>query len=138
MIEINLRNKNRIVTLSIPGKAPIRARAGSLYFHNSMELICTALGACFGGELVKFCSHNNINPSVFESINVTMENFVPKIILQHPKDMSKEHLNDIRLMAKNCPVSKMLTRGTDLELTENTLPVEVLVDETKRSGCCGS
>jgi uncharacterized OsmC-like protein len=102
-----------------------------------MELVCIALGACFGGELVKLCSQQKVNPSVFESLNITMENFVPKITVQHPKDISIELLEDIKHAAIHCPVAAMLRTQPELVFIENTLPIEVLTDETKRSTCCG-
>lgn len=137
MIEIDLRSKNRIVTLSVPGKAPIKARSGSPYFYNSMELVCVALGACFGNELITYCSRNNVNPSVFESISITMENFIPKIVLQHPKDMRPDLLADIASIATQCSVSRMLDKKPEIMLIENTIPVEILTDETKKTTCCG-
>lgn len=138
MISVDIRDRNLLVTLSVPAKVPIRARSGSPFFHNSMELVCIALGACFGGELVKLCSQHKVNPAVFESINITMENFIPKIILQHPKDLPQELMDEIQYSVKNCPVSKMMKNEPELELIENSLPIEVLTDETKRSTCCGS
>lgn len=137
MVIIDIRDRNLLVTLSVPAKSPIRSRSGSHTFYNSMELICVALGACFGSELVKLCTTNKINPSVFESLNVTMENFTPKIIVQHPIDMSKEFLDEIKYTSQSCPVAKMLNKSPEIQFIHNTLPVEVLTDETKRSKCCG-
>lgn len=136
MIEINVRDRNNIVTLAVPGKIPIKARSGSPYFYNSMELICIALGACFGGELVKFCSHNKLNPAAFESLGITIENFVPIIVIQHPP-LDKEKLEELEYIATHCPVASMLKNGVKVRFIENTIPVEILTDETKRPSCCG-
>lgn len=136
MIDLNLRASNRIVTLGVPGKAPIKARSGSPYFYNSMELLCVTLGACFGNELITYCSRNKINPSAFESISLTMENFVPQVIIQHPP-LTQEQLSDIHNLVKNCPIAKMLNKEPEVKFVENTIPVEILTDETRRSTCCG-
>ena len=138
MIIIDIRDRNLLVTLSVPAKAPIKTRPGSPYFYNSMELLCIALGSCFGGELVKLCSAHKVNPSVFESIQITMENFIPKITVQHPKDLAPELISDIVDASKHCQISKMLVQPPEISFIENTLSVEVLVDETKRNKCCGS
>jgi uncharacterized OsmC-like protein len=137
MISIDIRDRNLLVTLTVPAKTPIRARSGSAYFYNSMELICVALGACFGGELVKLCSQHTVNPLVFESLSVNMENGIPILIVQHPKNLSQDLLNDIKYAATHCSVANMLKNQPELRLIENTIPVEILTDETKRSTCCG-
>ena len=137
MIDIEIRDRNKIVTLSVPTKAPIRSSSGSQYFYNSMELLCIAVGSCFGKEMVHYCAEKEINPRVFESVKVTMENFIPIIILSHPKDMDPELLKDISLIARTCPIAKLLQRGVEIKLVENNIPTEDLIDETKNSGCCG-
>ena len=85
MILIEIRDKNRLVTLSVPGKTPIRSRDGA-YFYNSMELVCVAVGSCFGKELANYCYLEKINPNIFESISFPMENGQVKIHFSHPKD----------------------------------------------------
>lgn len=137
MINIAVRNRNLLVTLSSPAKAPIKARPGSVYFYNSMELLCVSLGACFGGEFIKWCTSNKINPATFESLQITMENFVPKIIVQYPETITDEQIDDIKYMATHCQVSKLLTDIPEIEFVKNEKPVKILVDETKRSNCCG-
>lgn len=137
MITIEVRDRNHIVTLSSPGKSPIRSSQGSQYFYNPMELVCVSVGSCFGKELVQYCIESNINSRVFESIVVTMENFTPKIILSHPADMNKTSLKDISLIARSCPVAKMLSRGVEIELVVNDTPTKDLVDESKNTSCCG-
>ena len=136
MINIEIRDKNRIITLSSPTKTPIRSRSGSPYFYNSMELLCVALGSCFGKELVQLCSNKNINPRVFESIYITMENFIPKIIISHPKEMDNNILNDIKTLAHTCQVAKLLRNRVDIEFTTNKISTDELIDESKK-GCCG-
>lgn len=138
MVEVNIRDKNRIITLLTPGKAPIKSRSGGMFFYNSMELLCISIGACFGGELQKYCQYEDINPSSFESISIKMDNFKPRIILQYPKEMSKEVLDDIRRMARTCQISKLLKEPVEIELAENSIPTERLIDETKPRPCCGS
>lgn len=136
MIDIEIRDKNRLVTLSVPGKTPIRSRGGP-FFHNSMELLCVAVGSCFGKELSNYCYLEGINPRIFESIKITMENHQIKIHLSHPKDFDQEQLDEIVRMARTCPVAKQLSRGVEIELHENSIPTEDLVDESKNAGCCG-
>lgn len=136
MIYIQLRNKNRIVAAVVPGKAPIRACNSSAFFHNSMELVCITVGVCFGGELVRYCSANNVDLRVFESIVVTMDSFIPKIILSHPKNFPANQLDDIKYLAIGCQVAKMLRDGVRIEFLENLSAIETLIDDTKR-GCCG-
>lgn len=136
MIQIEIRDKNRLVTLSVPGKAPIRSRGGP-FFYNSMELVCVAVGSCFGKELANHCYLEDINPRVFESIQCTMENGQVKIHLSHPKEFDQEQLKEIVRMARTCPVARMLSRGVEIELHENSIPTEDLVDESKNTGCCG-
>ena len=121
----------------MPAKSPIKARSGSGFFYNSLELLCVSLGACFGGEFVKFCTHNKLNPKSFESLQITMENFIPTITIQHPEDMSQVTLDEIEYLATTCPVSKMLNKTTEIRFIKNTTPVKTLIDETKRSSCCG-
>ncbi len=137
MIDVEIIDKNRIVTLSSPAKTPIRSRNGSPYFYNSMELLCVAVGSCFGKELVQLCTERAINPRVFESIKVTLEDFKPKIILSHPKDMDEAVLKDISLIARTCPVAKLLSRGVEIEFILNDTPTKDLVDESKNTSCCG-
>ena len=138
MIELNLRDRNNIVGLVAPGKSPIRSSSGgSPFFYSSMELLCIALGSCFGGEMVRFCARNAINPAVFESISLTMEEFIPTIIVQHPTTLTKEQLDEIVYLGTHCKVSSLLRDPPKIKLIENTLPIEILVDETKKPSCCG-
>jgi len=137
MIDIKLRDKNRIVTLSVPLKTPIQSRNGSPYFYNSMELLCVAVGSCFGKELVQYCAEEKINPRTFESIKVTMENFTPRIILSHPSDMPKGILDNIGVLARNCSVAKLLRNGVEIEFIINQTSTADLVDESKNTSCCG-
>ena len=102
-----------------------------------MELLCVAIGSCFGRELVELCAETNTNPRVFQSIVITMENFIPKIILSHPKDIDQEILEDISLIVKTCPISKMLINEVKIEFIENDMPTEDLIDESKDTSCCG-
>lgn len=137
MIDIEIRDRNRIVTLSSPGKAPVRSSSGSPFFYNSMELVCIAVGSCFGRELVEICREEKINPRIFESIKVTMENFTPRIILSHPNTLEKRILDSIALTARSCAVAKMLQRGVEIQFIENSTPTEDLLDESKDTSCCG-
>ena len=137
MIDIEIRDKNQIVILSTPMKTPIRSRTGSAYFYNPMELLCVAVGSCFGKELVQHCKDEKINPKIFESIKITIENFTPKIIISHPKDMKEEQLKTISILARTCPIAKMLTKEVEIVFIKNNTPVEDLVDESKHTPCCG-
>lgn len=137
MIEVNIRDKNRIITLISPGKAAIKARSGGLFFYNSMELLCVSIGACFGAELQRYCQFEGIDTASFESISVVMENFKPKIVLLHPKEMKEKVLEDIKALARTCQVSKMLRDSVELELAENSIPTRRLIDESKPRPCCG-
>lgn len=136
MIDIQIRDRNNIVTLSVPGKTPIRSSGGT-FFYSSMELLCISLGSCFGKELVRYCSFEKINPRVFESIKVSMKNYTPYIIVSHPKDFDPKHIEAIESIASTCKVAKMLVPAVGIRFVENTISTEDLVDETKNTGCCG-
>lgn len=136
MIDVEIRDKNRLVTLSVPGKTPIRSRGGP-FFYNSMELMCVAVGSCFGKALAEYCYLENINPRIFESIQVAMENWQVKIHISHPKDLDEDKVREITRLATTCQVAKMLSKGVEIELHENSIPTEQLIDETRESSCCG-
>ena len=136
-IDIEIRKDSRIIILNIPGKTPVRARSGSMYMHNSMELICCAYAACVGNEIWNHCHFNDINVMEFESFTVTMENGKISLTIQHPQDMTDELKEELIKLSTNCPVSKMLNHKPTVKFIENETPLEVLVDETRRARCCG-
>jgi len=139
MIEIEARNKNRIVTAVSPGKAPIRIRpSASMYFWNPMELLCAAVGGCLGGILVDYCRYNELNPAIFELLSTDLKDGKIIATLQHPKEIDQEHLSRITQKMRNCEISRMLNKEIEINLIENSTPVEVLTNESRRAkGCCG-
>jgi len=137
-INIEVRKNNRIVTLNIPGKMPILSRNGSFNFHNPMELLCVAYGSCFGREFWDYCRFNNINVDEFESFVITMEDNIIVLTVQHPKDITDELKKDIKRLSHTCPISKMLSHIPKINFIENETAKSILIDETRRSNCCGN
>lgn len=139
MITVLARDKNRIVTLSAPGKAPIRVRpSSSPYFWTPMELLCGSVGSCVGGIIVDYCRYNDLDPRIFEFIGADLKDSKIVITLQHPKDLSSEHLSRLSSKISNCEVSKLLVFPIEITLLENSISTKELTDDSKQSrSCCG-
>lgn len=136
-IDIEIRKNNQIVTLTSPGKSPILSRNSSFNFYNPLELLCVAVGACFGQEFLNLCRFENKNPEEFESIVVSMENFDITITIQHPENISVEFLNSIKILSRSCQVAKQLKNDINIVFIKNETPIEILTDQSKKGHCCG-
>jgi len=137
MIKVEVRKNNSIIELTTPGKSPIRSSNG-LYFWSSMELICAALGSCFGRHLMWYCREEHIDPALFEEIVITMENFIPHISIKHPSNMDVKILDEIKSISEKCEVSALLLKTPPtISFHLNSIPDEVLLKEKKGGGCCG-
>lgn len=137
MITVNLRDKNNIINLNVDGKVPIRGKTShSIYFHDPLELLLSALGLCSGGLIINYCRLNNINVNIFESITIIKkdEDFLIQIL--HPKDFDIEHKKRIQSELENCPIAKLLKNDVFCTWSFNNIPVEELVKEQRKS-CCG-
>jgi hypothetical protein len=139
MIDIEARDKNRIVTVSLPGKTPIKIRpSSSLYFWNPVELLCGAVGGCIGGIVVDYCRYNDLDPKIFEFLGIDLKDKKIIVVLKHPKELEKEHLTRLSAQITTCEVSKMLLFPIEIQLLENTISTKELINAGEsRKGCCG-
>lgn len=134
MVELKLLKSNNIITLEVPGKNVIKSSGGA-FFHNSMELLCVALGSCVGKYVVRYCSQQKINVESFESIKVDMNNRDFIVYIQHPKTLTEEQLNDLEHVITNCDVGKMLLGDVKVEFSLNKVDPDLT--RKKRTSCCG-
>jgi len=139
MIEIHIRDKNRIVNVTSPGKTPLRGRMGSgMFFYNPLDYLLTAIGICAGGQLIDYCRLNELNPIIFETITLLKEDNNYLIIIKRPEDFEDEHLWRIAKTLSNCAIASELKKDIEIKWEINEIPTkELLKLETKR-GCCGS
>lgn len=135
MIQVDLRDNNQIINLNIDGKIPIRSRSSGLTFHNSMELLCCAVGSCVGNLILTECRYLNTSVNQIEDLCVTMDNFIIHINITYTKDANKELIENINRSIKNCPIASMLKD----ELIINNFVGIKLYKEIKKEprGCCG-
>lgn len=137
MIKVDLRDKNQIVTLTTPGKIPIQGRTGgSPFFHNSIDLLLSALGLCIGGKIVEYCRFNDLNVQIFEAIACAHEKNWWEIWISKPKDLDEKHVSRLENQLKNCTVGKELINPVKVIWSDNESPIEELLKETKTK-CCG-
>lgn len=137
MININIRNKNRIVILDSPGKTPIRGRTtASLYFHTPLDLLLAALGLCVGGNIIEYCRFNDLNTKIFEEIIVYLDNSVFIVNIKRPKNFEKTHEDRLKRTMEECQIAKELSKDIKIVFEDNTIPTEKLLKELPKS-CCG-
>lgn len=137
MLQLELRDKNYIVTCTAPGKTPLKGRRGSSLYQNSpLDFLLAALGTCSGGEIVDYCRLNDLNAEIFESINLSLLDDVFVIYIKYPKDLDKSHLSRIEDKLKNCTVSEYLSKKIDVKWEEGTIPIDKIFKREKK-GCCG-
>ena len=134
MVDIKLLQGNNIITLDTPGKNIIKSSAGS-FFHNSMELMCVALGSCVGKHIVRYCSQNKINVETFESISIDMKNNDFYVYIQHPKTLTAEQISDLTYVVTNCDVAKLLSSEVHAEFSLNK--IEPDITKKRKRSCCG-
>jgi hypothetical protein len=129
-----------------PGKTFLRGRTGtSTFFYNPIEYLQASLGLCIGGKLIDYCRFNDLNPAIFQSviINTKAKKFdldldTHIVTIQRPETLDKEHLNRIENEITNCTIAKQLINPIVVEWTTNDIPIEELIKEEKKGGCCGS
>ena len=144
MVNINIRDNNNLINLTIPGKTPIRGRtAPNSYFHTPLELLLSALGLCIGGIINNYCRMNDINPKIFENINVTLgSSDVNKgsfcVEIKHPRDFDHEHIVRLSDEISNCVIAKELKKELVTHWTYNETTTEELIKKTVDEPCCGS
>lgn len=141
MINIEVRDKNKIITLTKAGSAPIKSRTGAtMFFWHPVELLCAALGACAGGALSDYCRFHDIDPAVFESFAVTKADNEYIMTLQHPSDIPEDDLKHIEMRLTGCEVARTLAKDNKvtLEFIKNSIPTEKLKKmDISKGGCCG-
>lgn len=122
--------------MTVPGKTPLQGRRGaSLYYHNSLDFLLAALGTCTGGIISDYCRFNNLNPQIFENVNVATDGDKYIITIKRPKDFEQEHMNRLGKEITICTVSKYLSMPIEARWEVNETPIQELIKEPK--GCCG-
>ena len=136
MLDIKIRDKNQIITLAVPGKTPLQGRRGSsLYYHNPLDFLLAALGTCLGGEISDYCRFNELNPQVFEKVNLALDGSSFIITIRRPTDFEQNHMDRLSRRLTSCTVSKYLSQGILVRWDLNEKPTQELIKEPK--GCCG-
>jgi uncharacterized OsmC-like protein len=138
MVDISLRDKNRIIVLNVVGKAPIRGRISSNnYFHTPLELLLSALGLCVGGKINDYCRLNDLNPAIFEKISVHLEDGKFFVTIKRPEDLEQEHITRIGSEVSFCTVAQELKKEVTVRWELNNTPTKELL-KTVEQPCCGA
>lgn len=138
MVEVNLRNKNNLINLTIVGKAPIRGRtSSSQFFHTPLELLLSALGLCIGGIIVNYCRLNELDTGLFESIIMCYKSDQCYVDIKHAKILTKEHISRLSDEITNCPIANQLKKPIGYAWYESEIPVEELIKRQEPGSCCG-
>jgi len=134
MINLNLRNTNNIVTITIPGKTPLKTRSNGMFFWNSIELLEGSIGSCIGKIIIDYCRYNDIDCAIFNDVSVTKDdNF--KVNIPYPKDLDKIHLERLKNQIITCPVTSLIKIPIDIIFIENDKLIKDIKIESK--SCCG-
>lgn len=137
MLQLELRDKNYIVTCTSPGKTPLKGRRGSsLYQHSPLDFLLAALGTCSGGEIVDYCRLNDLNVEIFELISVSLIDDVFTIYIKYPKDLDSSHLSRIETKLKNCTISQYFSKSIEVNWEAGNIPIKKIINREKM-GCCG-
>lgn len=131
MIQIHVLNSNNIVTLESHGKLPIKSSQGYM-FYNANELLCAAVGACAGRQIVIYATNNKVDLTTFEFFGVSMDEGKIEIYIQHPSDFDPRELAN-RL--ENCEISESITLPIKVVAVENTTSTEEL-KQHRIKPCC--
>lgn len=136
MLDLQLRDKNNIITMTSPGKTPLQGRRGSgLYYHNSLDFILAAVGTCAGGSLIDYCRLNDLNPAIFSNIRLFFSDDKFIIAIKRPSDFEEVHMERIKSRLSNCTMKNYLAHPIEIQWALNEVPIEELIKEPK--GCCG-
>ena len=137
MIQVSLSDKNRrIITVMSPGKTVLNCSSNSLFFYSPMELLICSLGSCIGTEIYTFSHLNSLDPKIFESINLDIDNFVVTVIIQRPNDFDPNLQEELKTHISKCQIAKMLNVELRVWFTDNLTPTSILTSPSKK-GCCG-
>ncbi len=131
-IHIGILDGNNIVTLTTPGKAPIKTSAG-LYFYNSNMLLCAAVGACAGKAIVGYCLMRKISTTLLQNIRVDMLDNVITLEIQHASDLEMEPL---RILLEGCDISKKICIPIEVKFFHNDKEY-IPSPKSDTSTCCG-
>ena len=136
MISLHLRDKNQIINITIPGKGPLQGRGrSSRFYHTSLDFLCAALGLCSGGTIINYCRFNDLNPQIFESVNIAFSDNKFIIIIKRPQDFTQENMDRLTRELEHCPASTYLVFPVEVKWDLNETPITELIKEPK--GCCG-
>ena len=138
MIDVKILNNNTIITLSSPGKSPIKSSSG-LYFYSPADLLCSAIGSCVGREIVLFCAGQRIDVGIFQSLSVDYINYKMIVKIQHPRDMSESIVRQLRHRVAGCDMVAKISKAItiDIDITPNTMSNNEIRGVVKSKGCCG-
>jgi organic hydroperoxide reductase OsmC/OhrA len=136
MVNFEISGTHNLIILNIDGKSPIRVSSGSMNFHNANDLLCCAVSACIGNNLKRICMWEELNPKIFQTINVRLENSIIKITISCPPDLKDETKDLIKRDLYGCSVSKLLVDPVEISFIDNDIPTEKLLED-KPKGCCG-
>lgn len=139
MLQLELRDKNYIVTCTSPGKVktPLKGRRGSsLYHHSPLDFLLASLGTCSGGEIVDYCKLNDLDVETFESITIALIDDIFTIHIKYPKFLEEKHRQRMTNRLENCTVSEYLSKDIEIKWEESNIPIEE-IEKRERKGCCG-
>lgn len=138
MINIDIRDRNTLITLSSPGKSPIIASSGSSpSFYNAMELLCISYAACYAKHLVRYCMEHDIQVKSFQQLSVSMEDGNIILYIKHSKKLDTEKIKDIHDLATTCDIYKSFLKckvQVHMDINEENF----IERESKTNSCCGN
>ena len=136
MVNFDIAGTHKLIILNIDGKTPLRVSSGSVMFHNANDLLCCALAACIGNNLKRFCMWEEIDPRLFETIIVQLNNSILEVIISCPKDFPEDKKLIIKRDLSDCSVAKLLKDPVAVSFKDNDIPTTTLVEDKPKS-CCG-
>ena len=136
MVNFEISGTHQLIILNVEGKLPIRVSSGSINFHNANDLLCCALGACIGNNLKRLCLWEDINPRIFQTITIKLNNSILEIEIYCPKDFPEDKRLTIQRNLSGCSIAKLLNEPVTIAFRDNDTPTEELVEDKPRS-CCG-
>ena len=137
MINVKLLNNNNIITIQGEGKLPIKSAEGYM-FYNPNELLCIAIGACIGKQLLYYCNKNKIDVNIIESVDIDMEDEDEILIyLKFPKDYNDNIITDIKTLLHHCPISKKLITKINIISTKSDNNYKDVINKNNIKPCCG-
>lgn len=138
MVDVVLRDGNKIMNLNVDMKAPIRSQSRSLIFHSPMDLLTCAAGSCIGNEIIQVCLQRSESFSQFEEIQVIIKELRVEAHITYAADTDSELIQAVHEELMNCPVSNMLKYGISITMTKSKVKKDELRSRDESKGCCGS